>query len=296
MTQKSDAPEKDSCKSPSPEQGASNVVPVATQPAPAKYTAFTLSVTEHVATLVFNTPKRSNAMGTAFWKEFPDALKELTTTDQPRVLVISGEGDHFSSGIDLAMFKNPATFNAKSDEGKKRLLEIITAMQDAITALEKAPFPVIAAIHGVCLGAALDLAAACDFRYASKDAAFSIEEINIGLMADLGSLQRLPLVMPTGLVREMAFTGMRLSAERALSAGLVNSLFETKDELIKAAMSTAKLVASKSAKAVASSKKSLNYGLDHGMAEALAMTANLQVDVLDLGEIMAALSKMKPAK
>ncbi len=264
-------------------------------PAP-KYTALSLSVSNHVASLVFTNAKRSNAMGAAFWKEFPAAIKELSAGGDTRALVIYGEGEHFSSGIDLSMFRNPALMDLESAEGKANLLLMITGMQDAFTAIEKAPFPVIAAIHGVCLGAALDLVAACDFRYASRTASFSIEEINLGLMADLGSLQRLPLVMPAGLVREMAVTGVRIDCDRALSSGLVNSIYTLKDEVVKAAIQTAQLIAAKSQKAVSATKQSLNYGLDHGLSEALRLTAELQVKVIDPAEIMGAVMKMKAAK
>lgn len=262
-----------------------------------KYSSFTVTATEQVATLVFTNPKRSNAMGEAFWTEFPQALKELAAQGNTRALVIYGEGDHFSAGIDLAMFQSPtlapALANLHTTEGKDHLLHVITRMQDAFTAIEKAPFPVIAAIHGVCLGAGLDLVAACDFRYASSSATFAIEEINLGIMADLGSLQRLPLIMPAGLVREMAFTGMRIASDRALSSGLVNAVYPLKDDLLKFVMQTAQVMASKSVKAASATKQSLNYGIDHGVFEALHLTAKLQTRVIDPVEIVANIKKLK---
>ena len=270
--------------------------PVVAVAAP-KYSSFTVTATEQVATLVFTNPKRSNAMGEAFWTEFPQAIKELAAQGNTRALVIYGEGDHFSAGIDLAMFQSPtlapALANLHTTEGKDHLLHVITRMQDAFTAIEKAPFPVIAAIHGVCLGAGLDLAAACDFRYASSSATFAIEEINLGIMADLGSLQRLPLIMPAGLVREMAFTGMRIASDRALSSGLVNAVYPLKDDLLKFVMQTAQVMASKSVKAASATKQSLNYGIDHGVFEALHLTAKLQTRVIDPVEIVANIKKLK---
>lgn len=262
-----------------------------------KYKSFSVTVADHVATLVFTNAKRSNAMGEAFWTEFPQAIKELAAQGDTRALVIYGEGDHFSAGIDLAMFQSPtlapALANLQSAEGKDHLLQVITRMQDAFTAIEKAPFPVIAAIHGVCLGAGLDLAAACDFRYACSSATFAIEEINLGIMADLGSLQRLPLIMPAGLVREMAFTGMRIASDRALSSGLVNAVYPLKDDLIKFVMQTAQVMASKSTKAASATKQSLNYGIDHGVFESLHLTAKLQTRVIDPVEIVANIKKLK---
>ncbi len=262
-----------------------------------KYKSFSVTVADHVATLVFTNAKRSNAMAEAFWTEFPQAIKELVARGDTRALVIYGEGDHFSAGIDLAMFQSPtlapALANLHTTEGKDHLLQVITRMQDAFTAIEKAPFPVIAAIHGVCLGAGLDLAAACDFRYACSSASFAIEEINLGIMADLGSLQRLPLIMPAGLVREMAFTGMRIASDRAVSSGLVNAVYPLKDDLIKFVMQTAQVMASKSTKAASATKQSLNYGIDHGVFEALHLTAKLQTRVIDPVEIVANIKKLK---
>lgn len=267
------------------------------EPVAPKYKSFSVTVADHVATLVFTNAKRSNAMGEAFWTEFPQAIKELAAQGDTRALVIYGEGDHFSAGIDLAMFQSPtlapALANLQSAEGKDHLLQVITRMQDAFTAIEKAPFPVIAAIHGVCLGAGLDLAAACDFRYACSSASFAIEEINLGIMADLGSLQRLPLIMPAGLVREMAFTGMRIASDRALSSGLVNAVYPLKDDLIKFVMQTAQVMASKSTKAASATKQSLNYGIDHGVFESLHLTAKLQTRVIDPVEIVANIKKLK---
>lgn len=264
-------------------------------PATPKYSTFRVSVSDHVATLEFANPKRSNALGMEFWKEFPQALRELAGSNV-RALVICGEGDHFCAGIDLSLFRKTEFLDTKSPEAKQRLQDVITGMQDALTAIETAPFPVIAAIHGACLGAGLDLAAACDFRYASQNAVFSIEEINIGIMPDLGSLQRLPLIMPVGLVREMAFTGVRIDSARALSSGLVNAVHANKEELLNAAAQTCRVIGDKSAKAVSATKLSLNYGLDHGVREALRLTAALQVQVIDPSEILAALAKKRTSK
>ncbi len=274
-----------------------STVALKAEPVAPKYKSFSVTVADHVATLVFTNAKRSNAMGEAFWTEFPQAIKELAAQGDTRALVIYGEGDHFSAGIDLAMFQSPtlapALANLQSAEGKDHLLQVITRMQDAFTAIEKAPFPVIAAIHGVCLGAGLDLAAACDFRYACSSATFAIEEINLGIMADLGSLQRLPLIMPAGLVREMAFTGMRIASDRALSSGLINAVYPLKEDLIKFVMQTAQVMASKSTKAASATKQSLNYGIDHGVFESLHLTAKLQTRVIDPVEIVANIKKLK---
>ncbi len=269
--------------------------PVAVPVAAPKYSSLAMSTDNHVTTLQFTNAKRSNAMGEAFWKEFPLAIKELIAAGQTKVLVIYGEGKNFSAGIDLAMFQGALLGELQAEGGKDKLLYQITRMQDAITGVAKAPFPVIAAVHGACLGAGLDLAAACDFRYADKTAVFAIEEINLGIMADLGSLQRLPLIMPAGLVREMSFTGIRIGSDRALASGLVNGVSADKDSLIKQALEIAATIADKSTKAVGATKQSLNYGQDHGVFEALSLTAKLQTRVIDPTEIVAAVKKIKKA-
>jgi citronellol/citronellal dehydrogenase len=262
------------------------------------YKAFTIDIVDGVATLTLTNPGKSNALGEEFWKELPRAIKDLAVQDVC-ALVICGDGEHFSSGIDLAMFSGPTMAPALADlsspEAKNNLSLVIWRMQDAITAVEKAPFPVIAAVHGACLGAALDLVAACDFRYGSKSASFAIEEINLGIMADLGSLQRLPLIMPAGLVRELAFTGKRLDSTRALSSGLLNAVFDDRATVIAEAQKTAKIIAGKVSVAVNATKTSLNYGLDHGVFEGLQLTAKLQTRVIDPPAILSKIKKLKKA-
>jgi len=269
---------------------------VAAQSVQPKFASLSLSTDHGVSTLTFTNAKRSNAMGEKFWQEFPQAIKELIRVGETRVLIICGEGDNFSAGIDLSMFQGALLSEVASEGGKDKLLYTITRMQDVIGCISKAPFPVIAAVHGACLGAGLDLAAACDFRYCSASAAFAIEEINLGIMADLGSLQRLPLIMPAGLVREMAFSGRRIAADRALSSGLVNAIYSSKDELLTETIKIAQAIAGKSPKAISATKQSLNYGNDHGVFEALHLTAKLQTRVIDPAEILAAVSQTKRNK
>lgn len=262
----------------------------------ASYTAFTLSHAGHVAALVLNNPSKANALGQNFWVEFPKAMKALALDGKTRALVISGEGSNFCGGIDVSLFKNPVLADTKSETGKVAVSNLIESMQDAFTAIEKAPFPVIAAVHGVCVGAGLDLIAACDFRYASALATFSIAEINLGIIADLGSLQRLPAIMPEGLVREMAYTGMSITADRALSAGLVNAVYPKKEELMTFVMKTAEAIAEKHGAAVKASKTSLNYNRQAAVAAGLDLVSRLQIEVIDPAVIQASFAKLMAKK
>lgn len=287
-----------------PAPAASAAVPskdVGTAPAPASsaaptYSAFTITHSDHVASLELSNPGRSNALGLSFWHEFPVALKALAADGKTRALVISGQGDNFCSGIDVSLFRAPALADTKSAEGKTVVRKLIESMQAAFNAIEEAPFPVIAAVHGVCIGAGLDLIAACDFRYSAALATFSIAEINLGIIADLGSLQRLPRVMPEGLVREMAYTGMSITADRALSAGLVNAVYPRKEDLITHVMKTAAVIAEKHAPAVGASKKALLFNGDAGIAAGLDLAARLQIDVLDPAVIMANFTRLTAKK
>lgn len=266
------------------------LVAAASKPA---YTSFTVSHAGKVATLTLSYPSRSNALGQAFWTEFPQALQALAADGKTAALVICGDGANFCSGIDVSLFGNKALADTRSEAGKVVVRALIDSMQEAFNAIEKAPFPVIAAVHGVCMGAGLDLIAACDFRYASALATFSIAEINLGIIADLGSLQRLPLIMPEGLVREMAFTGMSIAADRALSAGLVNAIYPRKEELMTFVMKTAETIADKHGAAVKASKASLNFNREAAIAAGLGKAAQLQIEVIDPAVIRANFAKQK---
>lgn len=270
-------------------------VPAAVAAAPT-YSAFTITHNNHVASLELSNPGRSNALGLSFWHEFPVALKALAADGKTRALVISGQGDNFCSGIDVSLFRAPALADTKSEDGKAVVRKLIESMQAAFNAIEEAPFPVIAAVHGVCIGAGLDLIAACDFRYSTALATYSIAEINLGIIADLGSLQRLPRVMPEGLVREMAYTGMSITADRALSAGLVNAVYPRKEDLLTHVMKTAEVIAEKHAPAVGASKKALLFNGDADIAAGLDLVARLQIDVLDAAVILANFTRLTAKK
>ena len=156
------------------------------------------------------------------------------------------------------------------------MFETLTDMQTTFNKLETLRMPVIAAIQGGCIGGAVDLVTACCIRYASADAFFCVQEINIGMVADLGTLQRLPKLMPLGVVKELAYTGRRLSAEKALGYGLVNDVLETPQACVDAALQCATEIASKPPVAIWGSKQTLNYARDHGVDDALKQMGWLQ--------------------
>ena len=213
-------------------------------------------------------------MNKAFWSELPNLVDSISNDANARVIVLSAQGKHFCAGMDLANFApNPKTPKTHLGMRKESAFRGTLDLQHTISCLEKARMPVIAAIQGACVGGGVDLATATDIRYCTKDAFFCIQEINIGLAADVGTLQRLPHLIPEGLVRELAFTGRRFKAEEALKFGLVNEVFDSHEEMLKGVMEVAKEITKKGPLAVTSTKEILNYGRDHSMEDSLNYVA-----------------------
>jgi enoyl-CoA hydratase len=233
------------------------------------YTRLDLTVANRIGHLQLSKPDEYNRMPPAFWEEFPAALEELDRRGDVRVLVVSSTGKHFSAGMDVSAFtgsREPSWDRGRAGETARRHLQ---RMQQTFTRLEELRMPVLAAIQGGCVGGGVDLISACDVRYCTADAFFCIQEINIGLAADVGTLQRLPKLIPDGLMRELAYTGRRLPAAEALERALVNRTFPDQDGMLAEVMSIAAEIASKSPLAITSTKHLLNYGRDHSITDAL---------------------------
>jgi enoyl-CoA hydratase len=177
---------------------------------------FELTVQDHIAHLVLNRPAELNTMHPTFWRELDEVLTQLHRQGQARALVISSTGKHFSAGMSLEAFGGAIAMDDQSAEGRAAIYDLLTGMQATFTKLETLRIPVIAAIQGGCIGGAVDMVTACCMRYATADAFFCIQEINIGMVADVGTLQRLPRLLPMGVVKELAYTGRRLGAHKAL--------------------------------------------------------------------------------
>jgi len=249
--------------------------------------AFDLTHSGSIAHLRFCRPKVSNAMGAEFWADFLPAINALDKAGETRALVISAEGKNFCSGMDLMAFAGgiPTT---DTPENRAGFPHLVNQLQQILGALETARFPVIAAIQGACIGGGLDLAAACDLRIASEDANFRIEETNIGMMADLGSLQRLPRLMPEALVREMAYLGNTLGAGRAHAVGFVMPVEPDAEAALAAAMRAAERIVSKAPLAVSSSKAAITYARDHSTTDGLAWAAMMQSMIWNPADIQKA--------
>jgi enoyl-CoA hydratase len=239
-------------------------------------------------------PDTLNAMTFGGIAELARHVESLARDTTVRCLVISSTGKHFCAGMQLDEFgSGTVDLGVSSSRARWRLRENLTELMRQFDTLDAAPFPVIAAIQGGCIGGAVDLVAACDLRLCSADAFFSIQEINVGLVADLGTLQRLPKLIPPAVVREYAYTGRRMPAERALQAGLVNSVHATHEELHAAAFALAREIAQKSPLAIAGTKLAINYARDHGTREALEHMAVLQAAILSPDDMRAAIEGVK---
>jgi len=240
-------------------------------------TCFSLSSTEnHVAHLVLSRPDTLNTMHPTFWRELDEVLTKLHTEGQARALVISSTGKHFSAGMALETFAGAIAMDDQSPEGRAAIFDLLTDMQATFTKIENLRIPVIFAIQGGCIGGAVDMVTAGCIRYATADAFFCIQEINIGMVADVGTLQRLPKLIPFAVVKEMAYTGRRLPAQRALAHGLVNEVFDTPEAMLAAAMQCAKEIAGKPPVAIWGTKQAVTYARDHSVEDSLRQMGWLQ--------------------
>jgi len=235
------------------------------------YECFDLDIKDHIAHLSMSRPEALNAMSRVFWKELPEIIKDIDRNSQARVIVLSGQGKHFSAGMDLANFMSNDKSGEKKDPARMREIfyHEVLELQDTFSALEECRMPTIAAIHGACVGGAIDMAAACDMRYCSDDAFFKIAEVDIGIAADVGTLQRLPSLIPLAAVRELAYTGRKFDANEAKELGLVNKVFDSQESLTDGVNKIAKKIANKSPLVTRVIKKQINYSRDHSVKESL---------------------------
>ncbi|GGB68436.1 crotonase/enoyl-CoA hydratase family protein [Shewanella inventionis] len=234
------------------------------------YQTLTVDITDKVAHIVLNRPNELNSMNVDFWHEFPSVIHDINNQSAARAIVISSTGKHFCAGMDLGVFTATGADNT-IELGRKHdhLRRLVLKLQDCFTVLETARMPVLMAIHGGCIGGALDMISAADCRYCTHDAFFSIEETKLGMTADVGTLQRLPKLISMGLVKELAFTGRRMTAAEAKDSGLVNQVYPDHETMLAAVFDIAKEIAARSPLAVTGCKEMINYARDHSVADSL---------------------------
>ena len=240
-----------------------------------KFECFDLKIENNIAQLTLNRPEKLNSMIRKFWDELPEIITAIDQDALARVIVISSTGKHFSAGMDLSVFsQNNITSSEKEnkkEEGRFRgsFYKNLLRLQETFNCIDNARVPVLMAVQGGCIGGAVDFAAACDMRYCTEDAFFCIQEINIGMTADVGTFPRLPYLIPAGLVKELAYTGRRLLANEAKDSGLVNKVFKNQDEMMNYVMDIAKQIAEKTPLAVWGSKDMINFTRGRTIEEGL---------------------------
>ena len=248
---------------------------------------FKVEIKDHIAHIVLNRPEKMNAMNRDFWHDLPAIVREIDEGALARVIVISSTGKHFTSGMDLSVFTSgPDMAGKETGRVRANLMQTVLKLQKTFSCLDEARMPVLMAVQGGCIGGGVDFASACDMRYCTKDAFFCIQEINIGMTADVGTFPRLPHLMPQGLVRELAYTGRRLFAEEAKSCGFVNAVFDTQEEMFAAVMGIAKDIAARSPLAIYGSKEMINYARDHSIADGLKHIAVWQTGMFQPHDMM----------
>jgi enoyl-CoA hydratase len=250
------------------------------------YRCFDVDVTDKVAHVRLSRPDELNTMVPEFWAELPEIVTRISDEASARVVVISSTGKHFSAGMDLSVFAGGHDEQAELGRRQARMRSTAKRLQWSFTALEKARVPVLTAVQGGCIGGAVDLVTAADLRYASADAFFVIQEINIGMTADVGTLQRLGTVIPEGVARELAYTGRRMSAQRAYEVGLVQEVYADHDSLVTGVLETAREIAGKSPLAIWGTKVAMNFARDHGVDDSLDQIATWQAGMFQPADMV----------
>ena len=263
------------------------------------YKAFRIELVGKIAHVQINRPDKVNAMNADFWREIIEIFQWVDDNDAVRVVVLSGAGKHFSSGIDLMLLASVGAQLGK-DVGRNAtaLRRKILELQASFNVVDNCRKPVLAAIQGYCIGGAIDLVSACDMRYCTVDAQFSIKEVDMGMAADVGTLQRLPRIIGDGMMRELAYTGRSIDGHEAVRIGLANRAYDNHEALLAGVMEIAEQIAAKSPIAVRGTKEMIRYMRDHRVEDGLEYIATWNAAMLqseDLRLAMAAhMTKQKP--
>jgi len=265
------------------------------------YECFELEIADQIAHLTLARPEALNSMTLDFWRELPGIVEALDRDAAARVLVISSTGRHFTAGMDLSVFQSDALLSGadSADTRGAATYDLVARLQRSFSCLEEARFPVLAAIQGGCIGGGVDLVTACDMRYATEDAFFCVQEINIGMTADVGTFPRLAKLVPEGVARELAYTGRRMLAARARETGLVNEVYASHDAMLNDVFEIAGEIASKAPMAIYGTKRMINYARDHSTADALDYIGVWNAGMLaprQMAEAFAAKAGKRPAE
>jgi delta(3,5)-delta(2,4)-dienoyl-CoA isomerase len=256
------------------------------------------TLSDHVLHVQLNRPTKLNAFNNDMWADIKTTFEQAALNRNVRAIVLSANGRVFTAGIDLASLSFPDT---SDDPARKAyyMYNWITYLQSCLTSVERCPQPVIVALHGLCMGAGVDLITACDVRLCSSDTKFTVKEVDLGLAADVGTLQRLPKVVgSSSWARDVCLTGRFFGAEEAYRVGLVSQIYPDKESVVSAALDMARIIASKSPVAIAGTKHILNHARDHSVTEGLDYVAVWNAGMLNTEDIAIAvqanMNKTKP--
>ena len=239
------------------------------------------TVRDHVATVLFDYPQRANALDEAAWTDMREAFAELDRNDEVHLIILAGEGKHFCAGMDLSVLGSlQQRIAAAPDDPRAELVTFIEHIQDCITAIERCRKPVIAAVHGGCIGGGVDIVTACDIRLCTEEAYFTVKEVDLGIVADIGTLQRLPFILQPGLVAELALTGRKMFGPEAAATGLVNRTYPDREALLAGALELAAAIAAKPPRIVMGVKENLLYAREHTTGESLRHVARYSAGLL----------------
>jgi enoyl-CoA hydratase len=250
--------------------------------------------------VAFNRPDKANSLNKQAWDEMKSIFEEADQNPEVRVIILSGEGKHFCAGIDLSMLMNIGGFQGKGCESRKRetFRKELAYLQDCVSAIEKCRKPVIAAIQKACVGGGVDIISACDMRYCTEDAFFSIKEVDMGLVADVGTMQRLPKIIPYGIAAELAYTGRKVFGQEGKEIGLINQVYADKASMMEEVQKIAATIASKSPVVIRGTKHILQHTRDHSVNEGLNYMQTWNAAFIFSEDIMeafqATMQKRKP--
>ncbi len=257
------------------------------------YKNFKVEISDFVAHVAFNLPHRANSLKLEAWEEMEQVFEAMHLDKNVRVIILSGEGKHFCAGIDVQTLMDQQQGMGSHCEARNReiLRGFVLKLQRTISSIEKCRKPVLAAVHGGCIGGGVDIISACDIRYATEDAYFTIKEIDLGIVADIGTLQRLPNIIHPGIMAEMAYTGRKVDGTEAQRIGLVNRAYADKEAMMAGVGEIAAMIAAKSPVCIRGIKENLLYQRDHSVADSLDYVATWNAAMLmseDIKEAMMA--------
>ena len=253
--------------------------------------AFTVTIDEnHVAEICLRRPEALNAMNADFWHELPEIIDALDRQGSARVIILCSSGKHFTAGMDLSVLSsmggNPEQEPARQAEKLRRW---ILSLQDTFTKLEMARMPVISAVQGACIGGGVDMVCATDMRFCTSNAYFNVKETELGITADVGTLQRIESVMPAGLARELCFSSRNMGAEEARACGFINKVYDNHNEMLEGVRALATSIARHSPMAVHGTKAMLNYSRDHSVQDSLNHMATWQSGMFKAPDVKEAM-------